>query len=122
MRSYFAPPSNTRACFGSSGLPGDALAVTDELHPIVRRALHDGVASWDAVKVREIMKFFQSGGCEEVEAATLAAKVVRGWDDIEIDTFNAKWVSIFGAETPHVAAGASVVRYDSRRKKDRRYA
>ena len=100
---------------------GNHLACLDRLPPAVRRGLHEGVVSWDPLFVRwQINKRVKAGMSLE-EATAWAVAALRRWDDAEVAQFGRGGSPdalplLRGCAnpnaSPHLAAGASIMRYD----------
>lgn len=107
-------PDNVVSAAQNSRLRGNVLSAMDRLPAPIRRALHEAVNDWDP---REIRWFFnkriKAGWPEAIAVAAEIASIAHA-DATEIARFAHRWPARFG-EYPHLAADATILRYDEGR-------
>jgi hypothetical protein len=86
----------------------------DRLPPPIRAALHEGVVDWDPLVLRWQLNKLLAAGVTEGKAVETVVAWVRDWDRQEVKLFAHHWPARFGRYTPHVNAGATILRYGDR--------
>ena len=86
-----------------------AWAALDHMPPPIRRALHEGVASWDSAQCLGLYKQEMARGVSNWHAANFVCRVIRRGDQTNVDDFSIKH---FGGQSPHTAAKATIQRYE----------
>ncbi len=99
----------------ASRLRGDEFDAFDALPRELRRALHEGVCPWSALENAAEMRAGLRAGLNRTQVAMLLADDTRRADLVDVEDFaRVAWPAQYGAY-PHLAAGASILRYDERR-------
>lgn len=92
-------------------LDGDAWDAFDALPPAIRRRLHEHAYDPWAVNALELWRLIRRRtGCPH-RAARRLLWYIRDCEARELAAFAAAWRARHGTAYPHVAAGASVLRY-----------
>jgi hypothetical protein len=85
----------------------------EHLPPELRRCLQEAVVSWDARDIRAALAKAVRSGMQRKRAIASLVAVIREADENQVAKFAAAWPAQFG-RYPHVAAGATIQRYDRR--------
>lgn len=90
---------------------GDEWKALEKLPPAVRRALHEATVNWSP------LPFAKSGRdharrCPSGDTASFLVGAIESCDRGELSRASRDWRERHGAEYPHVAAGATPIRYD----------
>jgi hypothetical protein len=89
------------------------MAAFDRLPAVVRHALWEAVVEWDPRQSRwDINKRIKRGMPEHL-AVAIEVEEIRSADEREVKAFQYHWPSRFG-RYPHVAADATIMRYNER--------
>ena len=107
--------NNSTAAAKSSTLPGSDWDCLDRLPPPVRRALQESTIDWCSIhSLVEIDRHISQGWTSTKSAAAEVASIKRA-EKTELAAFAKRYQRKFGI-FPHVAARASILRYDSCRR------
>ena len=82
----------------------------DALPPSVRAALADGVVPWNPVQVLAIHNKMLKNNVSPMRAEMWSVKQVESSDTHDVLLFSREHKRRFGFASPHVAAGASILR------------
>ena len=107
---------NTTAAAPISNFRGNVWSAFDRLPVTLRHALHESLVEWDPRETRWQLNKLIKSGLSENKASTVVARWIARSDEIEIVKFSHCWPSRHGAY-PHLAANASILRYDARRRR-----
>lgn len=105
---------NSMAARPRSPLKGDPYRALEELPAEVRRALQESLVDWCPLRAREWhLHLLRQDRLRPARAATLLVRTIRQMDHAEVAAFARTWPK--GAEAyPHLAAGATIQRYQGR--------
>ncbi|HZH46499.1 MAG TPA: hypothetical protein VEY31_07665 [Roseococcus sp.] len=105
---------NSMATKPLSPLKGDPYRALEELPTEVRRALQESLVDWCPLRAREWHQhLIRRDRLRPAKAASVLVKTIRRMDHAEVVAFARRWPA--GARSyPHVAAGATIQRYDGK--------
>jgi len=100
----------------TSKIRGNRQDAFDALPARVRRALMEANLAWCPLEIAQALKRRENLTKDKNSLEIFMVNFIRFLDENEIEMFAAKWPERFG-EYPHVAAKATIMRYDERRKR-----
>jgi len=105
---------NTMATKPYSTLKGDPWRAYDELPPEVRLVLQESLVDWCPLRAREWhLQLLRERGLRPAHAVHVMIQTIRRHDHAEVAAFARTWPK--GPKVyPHLAAGASLQRYEGR--------
>lgn len=104
--------ANDRGAAPRSRLRGNDLATFDKLPKPIVRAMWGSVVDWCPLTVARDLKLKKRSGMADDDAIAAVLDDLSKADEHEIKQLCYHWPSRFGPGTPHVQAGATVMRYD----------
>lgn len=96
-----------------SRLRGDQWAAFDRLPKQIRWALCDANVDWSACDEESFLRKLRKAGIAETDAIDGMAEGFSESEADELNAFKRRWSSRFGPY-PHIAAGATIMRYNER--------
>jgi hypothetical protein len=97
----------------ASTLDGNQWDYFDSLPETIRRAMCETTYDLDALEIRRLLDFHGRKRMNKRRVSDLVVAMIRQNEITEISVFETMWPTQFG-QYPHVAAGATIQRYDRR--------
>ena len=105
---------------GRPASPEALMRTFDALPAVVRDAINDGVIQWCVFDSTAQIRRSRLRGLTPENAARAEAQSIKAWDEHEVREFSAEHAAKFKRPSPHVAAGATILRRDERHPTRRR--